>query len=207
MEPILGEAGVIVPTYGYLKKVRELCTKYNILLIFDEIQTGLGRTGELLACNHENVKPDILVLGKALSGGIMPVSAVLSSDEIMLTIQPGQHGSTYGGNPLGCALGIEAVKIIIDEQLDYNSFIMGMIFRQEIKNLNNSRIKEIRGKGLMNAIEFDNKFNTDLFCKKLMLEGLLAKPTHDSIVRFSPPLIINNKQMEQALNIIKKCLK
>ena len=206
MEPILGEAGVIIPTNGYLKQVRELCTKYNVLLIFDEIQTGLGRTGELLACDYENIKPDILILGKALSGGIMPVSAVLASNEIMLTIKPGQHGSTYGGNPLGCALAIEAVKIITECQLDHNSFIMGMIFRNELKNLNNDKIKEIRGKGLMNAIEFHKDVNTNLFCEKLMNNGLLAKPTHDLIVRFSPPLIINNIQMSKALDIIKKCL-
>ena len=206
MEPILGEAGVIVPSNGYLENVRKLCTKYNVLLIFDEIQTGLGRTGEMLACDHENIKPDILILGKALSGGIMPVSAILSSNEIMLTIKPGQHGSTYGGNPLGSALGIEAVKIIIENELDHNSFNMGMIFRNEIKNLNNPNIKDIRGKGLMNAIEFDNTVDTDLFCNNLMINGLLAKPTHGNIVRFSPPLIISMCQMEQGLNIIKKCL-
>jgi ornithine--oxo-acid transaminase len=206
MEPILGEAGVIVPSNGYLENVRKLCTKYNVLLIFDEIQTGLGRTGEMLASDHENIKPDILILGKALSGGIMPVSAVLSNNEIMLTIKPGQHGSTYGGNPLGAALGIEAVKIIIDNELDHNSYNMGMIFRNELKNLKNPKIKDIRGKGLMNAIEFDNTIDTDLFCKNLMINGLLAKPTHGNIVRFSPPLIISMCQMEQGLNIIKKCL-
>ena len=206
MEPILGEAGVIIPYFGYLKRVRELCTKYNILLICDEIQTGLGRTGKMLASDYDNIKPDILVLGKALSGGIMPVSAVLSSDQIMLTIKPGQHGSTYGGNPLGCALGIEAIKIILDENLVNNSFEMGNIFRNELINLKNNNIKEIRGKGLMNAIEFHKTFDTDLFCRNLMLNGLLAKPTHGTTVRFTPPLIINKKEMEKGLDIIKKTL-
>jgi ornithine--oxo-acid transaminase len=206
MEPILGEAGVIIPSPGYLEKVRQLCTKYNVLLICDEIQTGLGRTGKLLASDYENIKPDILVLGKALSGGIMPVSAVLSSNEIMLTIKPGQHGSTYGGNPLACALGIEAIKIILDEGLANNSFIMGNLFRKDLENLKNVGIKEIRGKGLMNAIEFQDDFNTDLFCNNLMLKGLLAKPTHGNIVRFSPPLVINREQMEKGLDIIKKTL-
>jgi len=206
MEPILGEAGVIIPNFGYLKKVRDLCTKYNVLLICDEIQTGLGRTGKMLASDYDNVKPDILVLGKALSGGIMPVSAILSSNEIMLTIKPGQHGSTYGGNPLGCALGMEAIKIILDEQLVNNSFEMGNIFRKELTNLKNSNIKEIRGKGLMNAIEFHKTVDTDLFCKNLMLNGLLAKPTHGTTVRFSPPLIITKNQIIKGLDIIKKTL-
>ena len=206
MEPILGEAGVIIPTPGYLERVRKICTKYNVLLICDEIQTGLGRTGKLLASNYENTKPDILVLGKALSGGIMPVSAVLSSNEIMLTIKPGEHGSTYGGNPLACALGIEAIKIILDEKLSDNSFMMGNLFRKELENFKHLAIEEIRGKGLMNAIEFKKSFDTNLFCKNLMLNGLLAKPTHDNIIRFSPPLVINYKQMMKGLDIIKKTL-
>jgi ornithine--oxo-acid transaminase len=207
MEPILGEAGVIVPSVGYLKKVRQLCNQYNVLMICDEIQTGLGRTGKLLAVNYENIKPDILVLGKALSGGMMPVSAVLSSNEIMLTIQPGQHGSTYGGNPLACTLGMEAVKIILEENLSDNSFKNGERFRLGLSNINNSKIKNIRGNGLMNAIELDlSKEKTEKVLHIMMNNGLLAKNTQGNIIRFSPPLTIKESEIDTALEIIKKSL-
>ena len=207
MEPIQGEAGVIIPTYGYLKQVRDICNKYNVLLIFDEIQTGLGRTGMMLASNYENVKPDILVLGKALSGGMLPVSAVLSSSEIMLTIKPGEHGSTYGGNPLGCVLGIEAIKIINDEKLCNNSFEMGNLLRDSLHEMQNPVIKAVRGKGLMCAIEIDENYkSTKQICDDMMLNGLLAKSTHGNIIRLSPPLIINKNQIIEGLDIIKKSL-
>jgi ornithine--oxo-acid transaminase len=207
MEPIQGEAGVIIPTYGYLKKVRDICNKYNILLIFDEIQTGLGRTGMMLASNYENVKPDILVLGKALSGGMLPVSAILSSSEIMLTIKPGEHGSTYGGNPLGCVLGMEAIKIINDENLCSNSFEMGNLLRDSLYQMQNPVIKAVRGKGLMCAIEIDENYKSaKKICNDMMLNGLLAKPTQGNIIRLSPPLIINKNQIEEGLDIIKKSL-
>ncbi len=212
MEPIQGEAGVIIPSLGYLKKVRELCDKYNVLMICDEIQTGLGRTGMLLASNYENVKPDILVLGKALSGGIMPVSAVLSSNEVMLTIKPGEHGSTYGGNPLGSALAVEAIKIILDEKLSLNSFNMGYKLKTGLKEIQENKqiIKDVRGKGLMMAIEINddkNKNIADSICKKMLLNGLLAKTTHKTVIRLSPPLTINEKQINKALDIIKKSLR
>jgi len=207
MEPIQGEAGVIIPTYGYLKKVRDICNKYNILLIFDEIQTGLGRTGMMLASNYENVKPDILVLGKALSGGMLPVSAVLSSSEIMLTIKPGEHGSTFGGNPLGCVLGMEAIKIINDEKLCTNSFEMGNLLRDSLYEIQNPVIKAVRGKGLMCAIEIDENYKSaKKICNDMMLNGLLAKPTQGNIIRLSPPLIINKNQILEGLDIIKKSL-
>lgn len=211
MEPIQGEAGVIIPSTGYLKKVRELCNKYNVLMICDEIQTGLGRTGMMLASDYESVKPDILVLGKALSGGIMPVSAVLSSNEVMLTIKPGEHGSTYGGNPLGSALAIEAIKIIQDEKLSLNSFNMGNLMRDGLNEIKKSKpiIKDVRGKGLMLAIEIDDdkqKNIADSICKKMLQNGLLAKTTHNTVIRLSPPLVINEKQITKALHIIKKTL-
>jgi ornithine--oxo-acid transaminase len=211
MEPIQGEAGVIIPHHGYLKKVRDLCNKYNVLMICDEIQTGLGRTGRMLASDYEDVKPDILVLGKALSGGMMPVSAVLSSNEIMLTIKPGQHGSTYGGNPLGSALAMEAIKIIIDEELVANSFVSGCMLRHKLEDLRKKYpiIKQVRGKGLMNAIEIDETYNmpADGICYKLLKNGLLAKTTHGNIIRLSPPLVIKEKQINEAVEIIEKSLK
>jgi ornithine--oxo-acid transaminase len=211
LEPIQGEAGVVIPKHGYLKKVRELCNKYNVLMICDEIQTGLGRTGKMLASDYENVKPDILVLGKALSGGMMPVSAVMASNEIMLTIKPGQHGSTYGGNPLGSALAIEAVKIILDEKLVSNSFVLGCMLRDKLEDLRKKYpvIKQVRGKGLMNAIEIDEtyKMPADGICHKLLKNGLLAKTTHGNIIRLSPPLVIKEKQINEAVEIIEKSLK
>ncbi|QQR98511.1 MAG: ornithine--oxo-acid transaminase [Sphingobacteriales bacterium] len=209
VEPIQGEAGVMVPDNGYLKKVRELCTKYNVLFVADEVQTGIARTGKMLACNYEQVKPDILILGKALSGGVMPVSAVLANDEIMLTIKPGEHGSTFGGNPLACKVAQAALEVVLEENLADNAYKMGEIFRSELKNINHPAIKEIRGKGLLNSIEIDNSSNENLawdICLKMMKNGLLAKPTHGNIIRFAPPLIITQEEIAKAIQIIKMSL-
>ena len=207
LEPIQGEAGVIIPDYNYLKKVKKLCKKYNILMIVDEVQTGLGRTGKLIACDYEKVKPDILCLGKALSGGTIPISAVLCNNNIMECITPGTHGSTFGGNPLASVVALESVKVILEEDMINNSYNMGNIFRNELKNLNIDFIKEIRGKGLLNAIEFNNKKITDFICNDLMKNGLLCKSTHDNIIRFSPPLTIPKNHIYKSLNIIKNTLK
>ena len=207
-EPIQGEAGVVVPDEGYLTGVRNLCTQYNVLMIADEIQTGLARTGKMLACDHENVRPDILILGKALSGGILPISAVLADDEIMLTIQPGEHGSTYGGNPLACAVAMTALQVIKDEKMEDNAEAMGILFRNEIKKLNSPFIELIRGKGLLNAIVIQHK-NPEAswaLCLSLKENGLLAKPTHGDKIRFAPPLIINQEQIVEAVRIIEKSL-
>lgn len=209
VEPIQGEAGVIMPDDGYLKGVRDLCDCYNVLFIADEIQTGLGRTGRLIACEHEDVKPDILLLGKALSGGMMPVSAVLANDEIMLTIKPGEHGSTFGGNPLACAVAHEALQILLDEKLAENANIMGDLFRQEMNTIQSPLIEAIRGKGLMNAIVIrpsGNGKNAKDVCYALMKNGLLAKQTHDHIIRFAPPLMINEEGMLKSCAIIKKTI-
>ncbi len=205
VEPIQGEAGVIVPDEGYLKKVSELCKKYNVLFIADEIQTGLARTGKMLACDYENVKPDILILGKALSGGVLPVSAVLANDNIMLNIKPGEHGSTYGGNPLACKVAMAALDVLVEEKLDENAFELGNILRQELNNINTPFIKEVRGKGLLNAIEVEaeNEETAWNFCLKLKENGLLAKPTHGDKIRFAPPLVINELQLEECIDIIK----
>ncbi|HUM53065.1 MAG TPA: ornithine--oxo-acid transaminase [Chitinophagales bacterium] len=214
VEPIQGEAGVVVPDAGYLTKVRELCTKYNVLFIADEVQTGIARTGKMMACDHENIKPDILVLGKALSGGTMPVSAVLANDEVMLCIKPGEHGSTFGGNPLACAVAMESLKVIVEEKLAENSDKMGEIFRTELRNLNHPIIELVRGKGLLNAMviktgeETEHNWNTDgelawNLCLKMRDNGLLAKPTHGNIIRFAPPLVITEAQIHEAVNIIK----
>jgi ornithine--oxo-acid transaminase len=207
VEPIQGEAGVIVPTEGYLKGVRNLCTKYNVLFIADEVQTGLARTGKMLACDHEGVKPDILVLGKALSGGILPVSAVLASNEIMLTIKPGEHGSTYGGNPLACAVAMEALKVLKDEKLAENAEALGVIFREEMIKLQNSTdiVTAVRGKGLFNAIVIKEKNGKTAWdvCLKFAEEGLLAKPTHGDTIRFAPPLVITKDQLLEGIDIIK----
>jgi ornithine--oxo-acid transaminase len=207
-EPIQGEAGVVVPDEGYLKGVRNLCTQYNVLMIADEIQTGLARTGKMLACDHENVRPDILILGKALSGGILPISAVLADDEIMLTIQPGEHGSTYGGNPLACAVAMTALQVIKDEKMEDNAEAMGILFRDEIKKLNSPFIELIRGKGLLNAIviKHNNPEASWVLCLSLKENGLLAKPTHGDKIRFAPPLIINQEQIVEAVRIIEKSL-
>jgi ornithine--oxo-acid transaminase len=207
VEPIQGEAGVIVPDNNYLKGVRTLCTKYNVLFIADEVQTGLGRTGKMLACDHEGVKPDILILGKALSGGTIPVSAVLANNEVMLTIKPGEHGSTYGGNPLACAVAMEALKVLKDEKLSENSEALGIIFREEMNRLKNESdlITDVRGKGLFNAIvikERNGKTALDI-CLKFADNGLLAKPTHGDIIRFAPPLVINLEQLMECVNIIR----
>ena len=209
VEPIQGEAGVIVPDYGYLSSVRKICDKYNVLFIADEVQTGIGRTGKLLACDHENVKPDILILGKALSGGVYPVSAVLCNDDVMLCIQPGEHGSTFGGNPLACAVAKTALEVVIDENLSDNANLMGNIFREELNKLNSSIIKEIRGKGLLNAIEIKKTSSISAWeiCMLLKNKGLLAKPTHGNIIRFAPPLIINKKEILECTSIITNVFK
>ncbi len=209
VEPIQGEAGVIIPDANYLKKVRELCTKYHVLLIADEIQTGLCRTGKMLACEHENVRPDILILGKALSGGTYPISAVLADNEIMLQIKPGEHGSTYGGNPLACVVAITALQVLKDEKMAENAEIRGQELRTGLKNLQLPIIKEIRGKGLLNAIEIHSdkpELAWDI-CLKLAENGLLAKPTHGDKIRFAPPLIITSEQISQCLDILAKSLK
>jgi ornithine--oxo-acid transaminase len=210
VEPIQGEAGVIVPTEGYLKGVRALCNKYNVLFIADEVQTGLCRTGKMLACDHEDVKPDILVLGKALSGGTMPVSAVLASNEIILTIKPGEHGSTYGGNPLACAVAMEALQVLKDEKLAENAEALGIIFRAEMTKLMNECdvITAVRGKGLFNAIVIKEKNNKTAWdvCLQFAEHGLLAKPTHGDIIRFAPPLVITKKQLLECAAIIRKVI-
>jgi ornithine--oxo-acid transaminase len=205
VEPIQGEAGVIVPDTGYLKNAYDLCKKYNALFIADEIQTGLARTGKMLACDYEDVKPDILILGKALSGGVLPVSAVLADDDIMLNIKPGEHGSTYGGNPLACTVAMAALDVLVDENLSANAYKLGNILRNELRSINSSFIKEVRGKGLLNAIEVeaDNEETAWDFCILLKENGLLAKPTHGDKIRFAPPLIINEIQLEECIEIIK----
>jgi len=210
-EPIQGEAGVVVPDEGYLKAVRELCSQYNVLMIADEVQTGLCRTGKLLACDHEEVKPDILILGKALSGGLLPVSAVLANDEIMLTIQPGEHGSTYGGNPLACAVAMAALEVLKEENLAENADKMGQVFRYRMEQLmqKTDLVSTVRGRGLLNAIvikPFGNKQSAWDVCLKLKEHGLLAKQTHGDIIRFAPPLVINESQMHEACDIIERTI-
>ena len=206
VEPIQGEAGVFVPDDGYLKGVRELCTKNKVLFIADEIQTGLCRTGKMLCCDHEGVRPDLLILGKALSGGVLPVSAVLADDEVILGIKPGEHGSTYGGNPLACAVAIESLQVLKDEKLDENAAKMGEILRSGLRKMNYKWISEVRGKGLLNAIVIDHDAGANAWdiCVTLKNNGLLAKPTHDNIIRFAPPLVITEQQMNDALAIIEK---
>jgi ornithine--oxo-acid transaminase len=206
LEPIQGEAGVVIPSSGYLKGVRELCTKYKVLMIADEVQTGLCRTGKMLACDHEGVRPDILILGKALSGGVMPVSAVLCDDDIMLNIKPGQHGSTYGGNPLACRVARAALEVLRDEGLAENSHRMGELFRAEMQHLRQPWVKTVRGRGLMNAIVIDKAGPVKAWdiCLKLRDNGLLAKPTHDHIIRLAPPLVITESQMRECCEIIVK---
>lgn len=207
-EPIQGEGGVIVPYVGYLNGVRKLCTRNNVLMVADEIQTGLGRTGKILACDHENVRPDILILGKALSGGVLPVSAVLADDEIMLTINPGEHGSTYGGNPLACQVAVAALEVLKDEALAENAERMGEIFREKLKLINSPRIAVVRGKGLFNAIVIKslNGISAWDICIKMMENGLLAKPTQENIIRFAPPLVINEEQILKAASIVKESI-
>ena len=212
VEPIQGEAGVVVPDENYLIDAFNLCKKSNVLFIADEVQTGIARTGKLLCCDHHGFKPDILILGKALSGGVFPVSAVLSSDEIMLTIKPGEHGSTFGGNPLGCKVAIAALKVVKDEDLCQNAELMGIHFRKKINDYikNSNAIKLIRGKGLLNAIVINDSEESDTawnICLKLKENGLLAKPTHGNIIRFAPPLTIVKSEINQAINIIIDSIK
>ena len=208
VEPIQGEAGVVVPSAGYLKEAYRLCKENNVLFIADEVQTGLGRTGKMLCSDYEAIKPDILILGKALSGGILPISAVLSSDEIMLTIEPGQHGSTYGGNPLACRVAQAALEVIKEEDLSENAFKLGNIFREEINNLihKSDLLHLVRGKGLLNALVINDspQSSTALdICHNLKDNGLLAKPTHGNIIRFAPPLIIDESELLQCCKIIE----
>jgi ornithine--oxo-acid transaminase len=209
VEPIQGEAGVVVPDDDYLLKAYELCKKNNVLFIADEVQTGIARTGKLICCDHHGFKPDLLILGKALSGGVYPVSAVLTSNEIMLTIKPGEHGSTYGGNPLGCKVAMAALRIVKDEMLAENADLMGNYFREKLNQYisKSNIIKLIRGKGLLNAIVINDDEDSNTawdICLKLKENGLLAKPTHGNIIRFAPPLIINKNQIDQAVKIIIK---
>jgi len=211
-EPIQGEAGVIVPDNGYLREVRRLCSKYNVLMVADEIQTGIGRTGKMLATDYEDARPDILVLGKALSGGVLPVSAVLCDDPIMLCIKPGEHGSTFGGNPLSAAVATEALKVILDEGLIENAYNLGKIFRDELQKFtkNSDLVKLVRGKGLLNAIVINDTPKSDTawnICLKLRDNGLLAKPTHGNIIRFAPPLVITEKQLNECISIITDTLR
>ena len=209
VEPIQAEAGVYVPEDGYLRKASELCKKYNVLFVADEIQTGLGRTGKMLACDHENVRPDILVLGKALSGGVYPVSCVLADDEVMLTVKPGEHGSTYGGNPVAAKVAMEALDVLQEEKLADNALRMGEIFRKEMRSIQSEMIEIVRGKGLLNAVAIkptQGKSAWDV-CLAMKENGLIAKPTHENIIRFTPPLVITEDQMMEAIGIIKKTFK
>jgi ornithine--oxo-acid transaminase len=208
VEPIQGEAGVVLPDDGYLKGVRDLCTKYNVLFIADEIQTGLARTGKMLACDHEGVRPDILILGKALSGGTLPISAVLADDIVMMQIKPGEHGSTYGGNPLACAVAMKSLEVLKTEKMAENAEAMGNILRAELEKLNSPLIKLVRGRGLLNAIVInhpDPEVSWEL-CLHLRDLGLLAKPTHGDKIRFAPPLIITESQIKEAVGIIGTAL-
>jgi ornithine--oxo-acid transaminase len=209
VEPIQGEAGVFVPDEGYLKKSYDLCKKHNVLFIADEVQTGIARTGKLLACDHESVRPDILILGKALSGGIMPISAVLADDDIMLTILPGEHGSTFGGNPLAAKVAIAALEVIRNEKLAENSYRLGKIFREELNSIKSDMIELVRGKGLLNAVVIRQKNGKTAWdvCLAMKDNGLIAKPTHEHIIRFAPPLVITEAQLREAIGIIKKTFK
>lgn len=210
VEPIQGEAGVFVPHDGYLAAAYDLCKQHNALFIADEVQTGIARTGKLLCCDHEDVKPDILILGKALSGGVLPVSAVLASDEIILTIKPGEHGSTFGGNPLACAVAMEALRIVTDEKLAENAETLGKIFRSRMEELMHKRpdlITLVRGKGLLNALVINDSEHSKTawnICLELAENGLLAKPTHGNMIRFAPPLVMKHSQMEECCGIIER---
>jgi len=212
VEPIQGEAGVVVPDENYLRNAYEMCKDSNVLFIADEVQTGIGRTGKMICCEHHGFKPDILILGKARSGGVFPVSAILASDEVMLTIKPGEHGSTFGGNPVACEVAMAALKVIRDEKLSENAHNMGVIFRDKIQTYinNNNIVEKIRGKGLLNAIVIKDDENSDIawnICLKMAEKGLLAKPTHGNIIRFAPPLIINEDQLNNCIEIIISSLK
>lgn len=210
VEPIQGEAGVIIPDDNYLRGVRELCSQYNVLFIADEVQTGMGRTGRRICCEHSGVKPDLLVLGKALGGGVLPVSAVLGNDEVMLTLNPGQHGSTFGGNPLACAVAMASLSVLENERLSENAEKMGELFRSRIQSIESGLVLAQRGKGLLNAIDIkpfgDGKTAWDV-CIELMKRGLLAKQTHTHTIRFAPPLTINTEEMNKACDIIEETLK
>jgi len=208
VEPIQGEAGVVVPDEGYLAGVRQLCTKYNVLFIADEVQTGIARTGKMLATDYEDARPDVLILGKALSGGVFPVSAVLADDEVMLCIKPGEHGSTFGGNPLACRVAQAALEVVVEEKLADNAQRLGHVFRRELKNMDSDMITAVRGKGLLNAIVIKPKNGKEAWdvCLKLRDNGLLAKPTHGDIIRFAPPLVITESQLMECVDIIKKTL-
>lgn len=208
VEPIQGEAGVVVPDEGYLAGVRKLCSKYNVLFIADEVQTGIARTGKMLATDYEDARPDILILGKALSGGVFPVSAVLADDEVMLCIQPGEHGSTFGGNPLACRVAQAALEVVVEENLAENANRLGVLFRMELKAIDSEMITEVRGKGLLNAIVIKPTNGKEAWdvCLKLRDHGLLAKPTHGDIIRFAPPLVITEEQLLECVSIIKKTI-
>ncbi len=208
VEPIQGEAGVYVPDDGYLKKCYDLCKAHNVLFIADEVQTGIARTGKMLACDHEGVRPDILVLGKALSGGTMPVSAVLADDDIMLNIKPGEHGSTFGGNPIACRVGIAALEVVKEEKLAERAEYLGKIFREEMGKVNSPMIKQIRGKGLLNAIIIQPTNGKEAWdvCEKMKELGVLAKPTHQHIIRFAPPLVITEEELREAIARITEAI-
>ncbi len=209
VEPIQGEAGVYVPEDGYLKKSYDLCKKHNVLFIADEVQTGIARTGKMLACDHEGVKPDILILGKAISGGVYPVSVVLANDDIMLTIKPGEHGSTFGGNPVASKVAMAALDVIKDEKLEENAERLGKIFRDEFNSIDSEMIELVRGKGLLNAVVIKNKEGKTAWdvCVAMAENGVLAKPTHGNIIRFAPPLVITEEQLRDAMNKIKEVFK
>ena len=212
VEPIQGEAGVVVPDEGYLSGIRTLCDKYNVLFIADEVQTGIGRTGKMLATDYEDARPDILILGKALSGGVLPVSAVLADDEIMMCIRPGEHGSTFGGNPLACVVAKSALEVVKEENLVENAFLRGHQFRDRLKNLGEESelVKKIRGKGLLNAIVIDDEEDSSTawdICMKMKDNGLIAKPTHGNIIRFAPPLVISETEVDESCEIIEQSIK
>ena len=212
VEPIQGEAGVVVPDEGYLSGIRTLCDKYNVLFIADEVQTGIGRTGKMLATDYEDARPDILILGKALSGGVLPVSAVLADDEIMMCIRPGEHGSTFGGNPLACVVAKSALEVVKEENLVENAFLRGHQFRDRLKNLGEESelVKKIRGKGLLNAIVIDDDEDSSTawdICMKMKDNGLIAKPTHGNIIRFAPPLVISETELDESCEIIEQSIK
>ena len=208
VEPIQGEAGVFIPDEGYLKKAFDLCKAKNVLFIADEVQTGIARTGRMLACDHEGVRPDILILGKALSGGTLPVSAVLADDDIMLNIKPGEHGSTFGGNPVACKVAIAALEVVREEKLAERAEYLGKIFREELGKVQSEMIKQVRGKGLLNAIVIRPKNGKEAWdvCEKMKELGVLAKPTHQHIIRFAPPLVISEEELREAIELIKQAI-
>ena len=209
VEPIQGEAGVYVPDEGYLRRACDLCHAHNVLFMADEVQTGIGRTGRMLACDHEGVRPDILILGKALGGGVVPISAVLADDEIMLTIKPGEHGSTFGGNPVACRASMAALEVVREERLTENADAMGRIFRDRMRSIGSDMIAEVRGKGLLNAVVIRPKNGREAWdvCLRMRDNGLLAKPTHDHIIRFAPPLIISEEELLDACGIIERSIR